>query len=401
MMRLLRGLRVLLVGFAVAGEAYGQGRASTIDKTALDALVKRAGELDTDALIVMKDGEVVLEKWFDGEPRRIESMSVTKSIVSMAVGRLLATGKLASLDEPVHTWYPEWRQGRKRRITVRHLLTQSSGLQADPMTGSEIDGSPDVVQLALCAELADEPGTKFFYSNKASNLLAGIVQRAAGRRLDLLMKEEVFAPLGITDVEWMLDAAGNPYAMWGLRIRPADLAKLGQLMLEEGCWKGREILSREWVREAVSPSAVSDFYGHLWWLVKDVARTIDDGVIEEWRKGGVDEKLIAALQPLKGRVFREGFLDAIGKALVDRGGIEAWHESIRRKGLPAGRVIESKVVGFRGDGWQGQQVVVLKEECLVVVRMREPSQGNTAEENERYGFGELTKMARALVRTSE
>jgi CubicO group peptidase (beta-lactamase class C family) len=102
-------------------------------------------------------------------------------VVSLAFGRLLATGKLASVDEPVHTWYPEWRQGKKRAITIRHLLTQTSGIQADKMTGSEVHGSPDLVQLALCAELADDPGAKFFYNNKASNLLAGLVRRISGK----------------------------------------------------------------------------------------------------------------------------------------------------------------------------------------------------------------------------
>src|SRR5262249_39826503 len=161
---------------------------------------------------------------FHGAPRRIESMSVTKSIVSMAFGRLLALGKLKTLDEPVHTFYPEWRQGRKREITIRQLLTQTSGLQADPMTGTEIDGSPDLVHLALCAELADAPGSRFFYNNKATNLLAGIVHRVSGRRLDEFIKQEIFAPLQISDVRWERDHAGNPDAMSGLEIRPADLA---------------------------------------------------------------------------------------------------------------------------------------------------------------------------------
>jgi CubicO group peptidase (beta-lactamase class C family) len=226
-------------------KAYGEKPGFSVDKAALETLVKRAGELDTDALVVMKDGKLVLEKWYDCQPRRIESMSVTKSIVSMAVGRLLAMDRLKSLDEPVSTWYPEWRQGRKRKITVRHLLTQTSGLQADPMTGTEIYGNPDFVQLALCAELADDPGVKFFYNNKATNLLLGIIQRISGKRLDAFMKEEVFAPLGITDIDGELDPAANPHAMSGLEIRPVDLAKLGQLMLDEGRWRGKELLNRE------------------------------------------------------------------------------------------------------------------------------------------------------------
>jgi CubicO group peptidase (beta-lactamase class C family) len=386
---------------AVASAAPREKPTPMVDEAALKALVDKASELDTDALVVMKDGKVVLEKWFDGEPRRIESMSVTKSIVALAIGRLLALGKLKSLDEPVHHWYPEWRQGRKRSITIRHLLTQTSGLQADAMTGSEVYGSPDFVQLALCAELADDPGKKFFYNNKATNLLAGLVQRLSGARLDTFLKDEVFAPLGITDTAWTLDPAGNPHAMSGLQIRPADLAKLGQLMLDRGSSGGKQLLGAAWVDEATSPGSVNAFYGQLWWLIKDVAITIDDGVIEAWRTGGVPEKFVAALLPLKGQVLRGEFFDVIGRALRDQGGIETWHDNTWRKGLPDGRMVESSVAGFRGDGWQGQALIVLKDERLVVVRMREPSEGNTPEENKKYGFNGLVKMVRALARRTK
>jgi hypothetical protein len=126
--------------------------------------------------------------------------------------------------------------------------------------------------------------------------------------------------------------------------------------------------------------------------------TIDDGVIEQWRKGGASEKFVAAVQPLKGRIFRGNFFDEIAKALADQGGVETWRDNTWRKDLPDGKVVESKVAGFRGDGWQEQQLIVLKDERIVVIRMREPSQGDTPEENKRYGFDELTKMTRALVR---
>jgi CubicO group peptidase (beta-lactamase class C family) len=393
-------LTAFTVCAAVPARADVPKRGSVLDRTALSRLVKRAGELDTDALVVMKDGQIVLERWFGGGPRRVESMSITKSIVSMAFGRLLMLGKLKTLDEPVHTFYPEWRQGRKRKITIRHLLTQTSGIQGDPKTGTEIYGNPDFVQLALCAELTDEPGSRFFYNNKATNLLAGIVQRIDGRRLDEFMKEEIFAPLGISDVMWERDPAGNPHAMSGLQIRPADLAKLGQLMLAGGTWRGKPLLGKEWVTEATTPHEGNGFYGQLWWLIKEVAMTIDDEVIAAWRKGGDDEKFIAAVTPLKGRILRDDFFEVIGKVLADQGGVETWHNNTWRKDLPDGKVVESKVVGFRGDGWQGQALVVLPAQGIVVVRMREPKEGNTDQENQKYGFPELVKMSRALVPTA-
>ena len=132
--------------------------------------------------MIVKNGRLVAD-WDFGQPRGpIEAMSATKSIVSLTIGRLIDSGKIKSLDQPVSDFYPEWKQGRKKLITVRHLLSQTSGLQNEPNTTVEIYPSPDFVQLALAAELSDDPGSRFSYNNKAVNLLAGIVQRASGTR---------------------------------------------------------------------------------------------------------------------------------------------------------------------------------------------------------------------------
>jgi len=159
----------------------------------LAALLERARETRTDDLAISWHG--VTRSWAFGEGARltqggstrsepIQTMSVTKSVVGLVIGRLVTLGKLASIEEPVHALFPEWRQGRKKLITVRMLLEHTSGLQNVPMTVEEIYPSPDFVQLALAAELEAEPGTAFAYNNKAVNLLAGVVERADGRKLE-------------------------------------------------------------------------------------------------------------------------------------------------------------------------------------------------------------------------
>jgi CubicO group peptidase (beta-lactamase class C family) len=146
-------------------------------------------------------------------------------VVSLAVGLLLDEGRIKSLDQPVSDFYPEWRQGAKRRITIRHLLTHTSGLQNAQHTSEEIYPSGDFVQLALAAELTSEPGTAGAYNNKAVNLLAGVVEQASGQKLDAYLRERLFTPLGIVAFEWSRDDAGNPHAMSGLQIRPRDFAR--------------------------------------------------------------------------------------------------------------------------------------------------------------------------------
>jgi CubicO group peptidase (beta-lactamase class C family) len=251
---------------------HGSAEAAGLDLAALARLRERAEQTGSNSLVVMVDGVVVVEEYF-GEPREpIEAMSATKSIVALAIGRLIDDGKIASLDAPVHTFFPEWNQGRKRDITVRHLLQHTSGLQNAPNTTVEIYPSPDFVELALAAELEHAPGTAFSYNNKAVNLLAGIVQVASGQRMDRYIGEKIFAPLGITEFGWTLDKAGNPHGMSGLQIHALDLARIGQLVLQRGEYDGKRVVSAEFLDAAFTLDATRaaesiGFCGLLWWLI--------------------------------------------------------------------------------------------------------------------------------------
>ena len=128
-----------------------------IDPAALERLKKRARDSSSDEVVVIKDGKLVADWKFVVNPDPIETMSATKSIVNLAIGKLIDQGKIKSLDQPVADFYPEWRQGRKERITIRHLMNHTSGLQNEPSARPLYD-SPDSVQLALAAELSDDPG---------------------------------------------------------------------------------------------------------------------------------------------------------------------------------------------------------------------------------------------------
>ena len=275
-----------------------------LDAAALATLVERGKETHSDALVVLRDGKLVLDERYGHEDGAIETMSMTKTLVALAVGRLVDLGLLASIDEPVWHFYPEWRQGKKQEITVRHLLEQTSGLQANRTT-EEIYQSPDFVRLALAAELTTDPGTIFFYNNKAVNLLAGIVQIASKRRLDVFAREELFGPMGIDDVGWSLDKAGNPHAMSGIQLRPIELAAIGQMMLDGGRWRGRQIVSTAWLAKMTSPSPKAPQYGLLTWIDTERSFVLDDGVFDAWKKGRLESPaFIAKLRPLKDRVFK-------------------------------------------------------------------------------------------------
>ena len=226
--------------------------------------MKLAQERGTDALFVTVGGEAIVDWSRDRRP--IELMSALKSVVAIAVGSLLQDGKLKSLDEPVHTFFPEWNQGRKKLITVRHLLNHTSGLQNVPNAGVEIYPSRDAIALALAAELTSDPGTEFSYNNKAVNLLAGVIERAACLRMDLYIGQKLFAPLGITDYQWHFDRSGQPHAMAGLRLHAADAAKFGQVVLSRGVFESKRIVTEEFVEEMLAPGqTMHPASGLLWW----------------------------------------------------------------------------------------------------------------------------------------
>ncbi len=364
-----------------------------LDASALEALIARAKETRSSALVVMKDGKVIAD-WHSGDAHPIETMSATKSIVSLAIGRLIDDHKIKSLDEPVYTFFPEWKQGRKKTITLRHLLNHTSGLQAQPTTGEEIYPSPDFVKLALAAELSEDPGTRFFYNNKAVNLLAGVVKVASGQPLDEYVRDVLFTPLGITDWKWMHDKAGNPHAMAGLRLRALDLAKIGQLMLDGG--KG--VISQKWIDVSTKPGQLHvNRCGLLWWLMFEWTKlTIDDSNIAAWRKAGLAEDFIAKVMPMKGKLYTRAEFFTTLKQIFD-GNLETWYAHTWKRGLPDGALVTGPVSGYYADGYLGQYLVVLPKQKIVAVRQLEANEDSPDAKN--YdSFMKFPEMVQALTK---
>ncbi len=244
----------------------GQDR---VNAEALYRLVEAAEASGTSALVILHQGDLV-GHWHDQRGERlIESMSVTKAVLGLAVGRLLALDQLESMETPIRDFFDEWADEPHSAITLRHLLSHTSGLES-PMPTTAIYQSGDFVTFALHSEVVTPPGTAVAYNNNATNLLAGVIGKAAGQRLDRFVGETLFAPLGITDFAWSLDPAGNPHGMAGLQIRARDLARLGQLVVQDGVWEGEALLPPGWVELSGTPaSPLSDKVGLLWWLVRD------------------------------------------------------------------------------------------------------------------------------------
>jgi CubicO group peptidase (beta-lactamase class C family) len=388
------------------GQAEAMGLAPIIDPSsvgldaaALDVLLWRAWESHSDALLIAKDGQVVVRWTSDpsGEPVPIETMSMAKSFVSLGVGMLLDEGAIPSLDEPVARWYPQWADERED-ITLRHMLEHSSGLAAPP--SREIYASQDFVEFALDSELTGEPGARWVYNNNGSNLVAGIASSAAGRPLDDYITERLFAPLGIEDSVWQRDAAGNTHGLAGLALCVDDLHIIGELLLADGVWEGQQLVSSGWLADSTTPTALSqDQFGLQWWSLSIQGPClIDDTVLSAWREAGVDEDFVEAIAPLKDRDLGEGFLAAVKQALGGtESGMERWHANTWQRGLPDCRRQRTQV-GYRADGWLGQHLIVMPEHGIVAVRQRIALPGHEQHGSEHTdGLKDLPALVLGLV----
>jgi len=210
--------------------------------------------------------------------------SVTKTITSMVIRAAVTRGDFPKLDTPVLSFFDTATvanvDARKRTMTVRHLLTMTSGLDwneslpyTDPKnTATALEESADWTKFTIDRPMAVDPGTIFNYNSGASALLAYVFVRATGRDIEEYAAQYLFAPLGIQRWFWKRSPTGLPDTEGGLYLESRDLAKLWYLVLKDGMWDGRRVLSHDWVHASVTPAIAtgpapsSPRYGLSWWL---------------------------------------------------------------------------------------------------------------------------------------
>ena len=370
--------------FFPRGDAFALG----LDGKALDELVAEAERTRSDALLVLKDGRLVVERYFGSKRGPIETMSVTKSITGLAVMMLIEQGKIPSLDAPVGRWVKEFSRGKRASITLRHLMTHTSGL-AHPNDAKALNAQKDRTAFARRAEPVEEPGASFSYNNRATQLLSIVIAEAAGKQVDEYLAERLFRPLGIRGWQWARDEGKNAQTYYGLALEARDLARIGQLLVDGGVWRGRPLLSRESIGKISTPSERNPLYGLLWWMRYERVVHEPDGAALAGVEG-------AAVGPLLGRAYPspEAFWMEAGARLEEpaRRALAAWAEG-------GGRALRSRpdgLVGLSADGSLGQRLIVLPERGLVAVRQRR--RRPAAEESEALSFGAMPGMVQALVR---
>jgi len=292
-------------------------RTAHLDATVLDRLdadLSRGKHGYVDGFLVIRNGRVAYEKTyrhdyaklFQAAPDRVPGpynyydpawypyehgsdlhtmQSVSKSVTSALVGIAIRRGEISGVDAKAVPYFSAYRVAadpRRERMTLKDLLTMTSGIRWDETTVdytdpanscARMEASEDWIQFVLDQPMAAEPGSTFVYSSGVTELLAEVLRKATGKQADAYAAEHLFGPLGISRFYWKKTPTGHPDTEGGLYLTARDLAKIGYLYMKDGVWDGRRILPEGWA--AASTRRQSDptgedatmKYGYQWWVL--------------------------------------------------------------------------------------------------------------------------------------
>jgi len=222
-------------------------------------------------LLIIRHGHLVAEAYCKTKTDRDKPhalQSATKSVTSMATGIAIDQGLISSVDQKIYEFIPEYfdQDPKKHEITLYHALTMQTGLAFvnDDHTGELINCDGSSLEYVLHKSLRFNPGASFYYNDGDPQLISGVIQAVSGKSLDAYARENLFQPLGITNYLWEASKDGVNYGAVGLWLKPRDMARIGQLMLQNGLWQGEQIISPEWIAESTAIHANTN-YGYYWW----------------------------------------------------------------------------------------------------------------------------------------
>ncbi len=243
--------------------------------------IKKKG-YNIQSISIVRNGYLVLDAYINPfqDGQKHEMHSVTKSVMSALIGIAIDQGYIEDVNQTITELFPDriisHLDERKKLITLKDLLTMTSGLECKDATANNWAGtmamkkSDDWTQYTLNLPMAQTPGECFHYCNGVSHLLSAIIQKSTGMRTIDFAKKNLFDPLGIKDVEWEESPEGISNGYKGLQLLPKDMAKIGVLYLSKGKWENRQIISAEWIESSTQPYIdgkwAGEDYGYQWWV---------------------------------------------------------------------------------------------------------------------------------------
>ncbi len=313
----------LCLAACTTGNGFGRADSRDLNQPAVkkleEALARNAAPNTTSVLIV-RDGRLALEFYRgDGAPDKLnDTRSATKTMVALAVGQAIADGKLANLDAPVLSFFPDLEpvlndSQLKREITIRDLMTMTSALDCDDNNetpGNEENMYPTPSWTRFALDLPVMGGWKresdglgpWRYCTAGSFLLGQIVERAVGERIDSYVARRIFDPLGIARAQWDRSPSGEFQTGGGLELTSRDLAKIIWMLTDRGRWNGRQIVAGDWIGEMMTqrrPAFMGMSYGYQIWQ-----RTYNSacGPLDAWFMAGNGGNHMVALPSLRAAI---------------------------------------------------------------------------------------------------
>lgn len=215
--------------------------------------------------VVIRHGRIVAE-WYFGEANaksKFAAYSTSKSLSSMATGLAIADGRL-TLNDTVGQYIPDAAPEAKKSVTVKQLLSMTSGVHNNP----GIHMREDLFSYSTrSAPMDHAPGTKWDYNNTGLSLLSPVFHKATGKQIDDFLGERLFGPIGISRDDWMWERREGlalPYS--GCHTTARSLGRIGLMVLHHGDWNGKQIVPAAWLKESIAPSQeLNKAYGYLWW----------------------------------------------------------------------------------------------------------------------------------------
>lgn len=267
-----------------AGEAQPWPMYEDYNKQTLSTAARDYFEnIETAAYLVLKDGKLVYEEYWDdySKDSHTNSFSMAKSIVSMAVGVAYDEGFIKNLDDKASDYINEFKNGPNQDVTIRQLLQMRSNINFDEHYKNPLGFmakayyGDDLINKTLEYEVKGTPGSEWAYLGGNTLLLAIIVERTTGKSIHEYVDEKLWQPMGAEhQAYWSLDEAdGFEKAYCCFYSNARDFARFGQLFLCNGNWKGKQLISSQYIDESLSPFTLDDaaktpinYYGYQWWL---------------------------------------------------------------------------------------------------------------------------------------
>ncbi len=249
-----------------------------------DTLAKTLSHYESTAFLIVKNDSILVEKYYDNysDTTHSGSFSVAKSFVGTLIGIALNKGYIQSLDEPIANYLPDFKKNGKEKITIRHCLMMSSGLNWDEAYASafsittEAYYGNDLKGTVSRLEATEEPGKYFSYKSGDTQILSLVLEKATGKSTTAFMEEVLWNKIGTEhDAWWSLDDEdGVEKAYCCIYATARDFARLGKLYLHEGKWGDEQIIPVSYIRRSISPNLLIDkdtnepnqVYGLQWWI---------------------------------------------------------------------------------------------------------------------------------------